>query len=214
MNIQLALDRMTVAEAIQMASIVKEQIDWIEVGTSLIKEFGVDSVQQIKAAFPNKVVVADIKTIDNAAYELDLCFQAGADVATVMGVAPFVTIEKSLEVASKWKKEIMIDLLNTSKGTQTQLFNYEAIFCSHVSKDEQEHSGQQNKASQSYPDFYQAGRKVAIAGGITLESLKEMHDVNPYVVIVGSAITKANDPVAVAHAFHTLASGRKSNDKN
>jgi 3-hexulose-6-phosphate synthase len=210
MYIQLALDRMTVAEAIQMASMVKDQIDWIEVGTSLIKEFGVSSVQQIKAAFPEKVVVADIKTIDNAAYELDLCFQAGADVATVMGVAPFITIEKSLEAAAAWKKEIMIDLLNTSRETQTRLFNYKAIFCSHVSKDEQEHNCQQNNASQSHTEIYQAGRKVAIAGGITGDSLKDLQDVNPYVVIVGSAITKAKDPVAAAQAFRTLASRRDS----
>jgi len=214
MNIQLALDRMTVAEAIQMASRVKDDIQWIEVGTSLIKEFGVGSVEQIKTAFPDKVVVADIKTIDNAAYELEMCFQAGADVATVMGVAPLVTIEKSLEVAQKWNKEIMIDLLNTSSETQTKLVNYEAIFCSHVSKDEQEHKGAQNSPSLGHTELFQAGRKVAVAGGITLESLESMKDLAPYVVIVGSAITKAKDPESMAKRFHIIAAGRETYDKN
>lgn len=214
MNIQLALDRMTVEEAIQMASTVKDSIDWIEVGTSLIKEFGVSSVAQLKAAFPNKIIVADVKTIDNAVYELDMCFRAGADVATVMGVAPLVTIEKSLEVASKWNKEIMIDLLNTSAQVQEKLVNYDAIFCSHVSKDEQELSGGQTSVAQGHTAILGSGRKLAVAGGITLESMKGMQGLNPYVVIVGSAITKADDPAASAQKFHSLASGSEFNGKN
>ena len=40
MIIQLALDRMNMKEAIEMARTVESSIDWIEVGTSLIKEFG------------------------------------------------------------------------------------------------------------------------------------------------------------------------------
>lgn len=54
MKIQLALDRMNMEEAIEMARSVEASIDWIEVGTSLIKEFGVNSIKEMKNHFPEK----------------------------------------------------------------------------------------------------------------------------------------------------------------
>jgi 3-hexulose-6-phosphate synthase len=56
-------------------------------------------VKPIKKAFPDKIIVADMKTFDNAKYEFELCFQAGADVATVMGAAPLVTVEACMDAA-------------------------------------------------------------------------------------------------------------------
>ena len=96
MNVQLALDRLTIEEAIKMGNIVREYVDWIEVGTSLIKEFGMESVKELRKAFPEKIIVADIKTFDNARYEFEMCYKAGADVATVMGAAPKVSIDTCL----------------------------------------------------------------------------------------------------------------------
>ncbi|HWL22666.1 MAG TPA: orotidine 5'-phosphate decarboxylase / HUMPS family protein, partial [Ureibacillus sp.] len=72
MKIQLALDRLSIEEAIQITREVEKSIDLIEVGTSLIKEFGMNAVSKIREAFPNKTIVGDIKTIDNAIYEFDL----------------------------------------------------------------------------------------------------------------------------------------------
>ncbi|WEG10789.1 orotidine 5'-phosphate decarboxylase [Pullulanibacillus sp. KACC 23026] len=207
MKIQLALDRLTIDEAIRIGEEVKDYVDWIEVGTSLIKEFGVESIQKIKSVFPDKTIVADIKTIDNAKYEMELYFRAGADLATVMGVAPLVTIETSLETAAKWQKEIMIDLLNTSKDIQKRLLAYDAIFCSHVSKDEQEEQGRLANNNEKTSYLFQQNKKIAVAGGITLESLKNMKELNPFVVIVGSAITKANNRPAAAQAFQKLIFG-------
>ena len=54
MKIQLALDRFSIDEAIQITQSAQEYVDWIEVGTSLIKEYGKESIQKIKTAFPNK----------------------------------------------------------------------------------------------------------------------------------------------------------------
>lgn len=199
MNIQLALDRMTVEEAIRMAKQVRDSVEWIEVGTSLIKEYGVESIRAMKQAFPDKTIVADCKTIDNAKYEFEICFQAGADVATVMGVAPLVTIETCLEVAKKWNKRVMIDLLNTNASQLKELSSLkEAIFCQHVSKDQQELAG---GSSDELHASFDASYEVAVAGGITLESIEKLTEMRPTVVIVGSAITKAENPNHAAAQF-------------
>ncbi|WP_285769461.1 3-hexulose-6-phosphate synthase [Peribacillus sp. SI8-4] len=195
--IQLALDRMNMDEAIEMARTVESSIDWIEVGTSLIKEFGMNSVKQMSAHFPDKKIVADMKTIDNAAYEMELCFQNGADIATVMGAASDVTIQACLEKAREYKKQIMIDLLNVSDTRLEQLQIYDqAIFCEHVSKDSQENGGQALIHMRQH-----AGSMRAAAGGITLTSLPAMIADRLDVLIIGSAITKAKQPAHAARRF-------------
>ena len=203
MKIQLALDRMNIAEAIELTRKVEDSIDWIEVGTSLIKEFGVASIKEMKQAFPHKQIVADIKTIDNARYEFELCFDAGADIATVMGVSPLVTIDTCMEVAHRYQKKVMIDLLNTSDQQKRDLRKYkDAIFCEHVSKDQQEELGSQNHGTKP-SDF--SGFQVAAAGGVTLDSIEDLvGSLNPAVVIIGSAITKADNPSASAAQFKQL----------
>jgi 3-hexulose-6-phosphate synthase len=204
-KIQLALDRLEIEKAIQLTRIVENSIDWIEVGTSLIKEFGIASIKEIKKAFPDKVIVADIKTIDNARYEFEMCFDAGADVATVMGVSPLVTIDTCIEVAGRFNKKVMIDLLNTSEKQKGYLKIYkEAIFCDHVSKDEQEESGS-NILRTRKGVLEDSSLQIAIAGGITFESLITLKQtMNPAVAIIGSAITKAKDPADAAVKFKQL----------
>ncbi|RDI40936.1 3-hexulose-6-phosphate synthase [Falsibacillus pallidus] len=200
MKIQLALDRLEIADAIQITRMVEDSIDWIEVGTSLIKEFGMASVRELKQAFPAKTIVADMKTIDNARYEFEMAFRSGADVATVMGVSPLVTIDICMEVAARFNKKVMFDLLNTSEDQVRELMNYrDAIFCAHVSKDEQEESGERNKGTKNGALFTENEVQVAAAGGITIESLAALRkSLNPSVVIVGSAITKASNPTQAA----------------
>jgi len=200
MKIQLALDRMSIPEAVAMARLVQPFIDWIEVGTSLIKEYGMDSVAAMKREFPEKAILADMKTFDNARYEFEMCFQAGADIATVMGAASPVTVQLCMDTAEKFGKQVMIDLLNTSQEQQTGLARYKsALHCLHVSKDEQERLG--HKQTGREQDDGAAGREglqLAIAGGITLETLPGLLPLRPAVIIVGSNITKASDPAGAA----------------
>jgi 3-hexulose-6-phosphate synthase len=206
MKIQLALDRMEIAEAIELTRKVEDSIDWIEVGTSLIKEFGVASIKALKQAFPNKPIVADIKTIDNARYEFEMCFEAGADIATVMGVSPLVTIDVCMEVANSYRKVVMIDLLNTSEQQKKELKKYsDAVFCEHVSKDEQEELGVRNRSAKKSALYEEPSLTIAAAGGITFGSLDLLRrTIDPSIVIIGSAITKADNPREVAAKFKQL----------
>lgn len=197
MKLQLALDRMDLHQAIELTRKAEESVDWIEVGTSLIKEFGVRSIRELKQAFSDKIIVADMKTIDNAKYELQICFDAGADVVTVMGVAPTVTIETCMEEAAKRNKTVMIDLLNAGEEQIGRLLQYsEAIFCHHISKDQQEANENQKINYHDSPDSEHL--QFAVAGGISIDSLDLIKNAKPSVVIIGSAITKASDPKAAA----------------
>jgi 3-hexulose-6-phosphate synthase len=106
-----------------------------------------------------------------------------------------------MEVAERYGKQVMIDLLNTSPQQLASLSDYEnAIFCAHLSKDQQESGGD---GQLHVPSFYK-NVKLAVAGGISIGSFSEMARENPHVIIIGSAIAKAEDPGAAAAAFYEM----------
>jgi 3-hexulose-6-phosphate synthase len=203
MELQVALDRFALDEAIALAKRVEPYADWIEVGTSLIKEFGMESVRRMRAALPRARILADVKTNDNARYEFELCYDAGADAATVMGAAPDATVELCARVARERGKRVLIDLLATSPERQRELLRFEdAILGVHVSKDVQESGGAGTTSLAERLPAWVANHAVAVAGGIALGDIDALGTRAPAItVIVGSAITGAADPAAAAHSF-------------
>ena len=100
--IQVALDALNLHRAMQIA---KEAVlggaDWLEAGTPLIKSEGVESIRQLKKQFPNHVLVADMKTMDVGATEVEMASKAGADIICIMGVAGNSTITEAVKAAGK-----------------------------------------------------------------------------------------------------------------
>ncbi len=62
--LQIALDNLTIEDAIASAKKVEKYIDVIEVGTILIASEGKKAIKALKEAFPNKIIVADGKIAD------------------------------------------------------------------------------------------------------------------------------------------------------
>lgn len=199
---QLALDRFSIDEAINIAKAAEKEVDWLEIGTSLVKEFGMESVRAFRRVFPDKILLADTKTIDNAIYEAKIAYDAGADIITVMGCGPKVTIKLVAEEARKRRRDYMIDLLNTTLDCQKELRDAfsDAVFCLHTSKDVQEHGGKKAAANISWQ-----GRRLATAGGIKKETIGAIAaQLAPEVYIIGGAITKQKDPLAAAKTLRSI----------
>ena len=204
MQLQVALDRLSLEDAVRLAAGVQQYADWIEVGTSLVKEFGMESVRRMRQTLPQARILADIKTNDNARYEFELCFAAGADAATVMGAMPDATIETCVPIARQQGKQVMIDLLATSKQRQLELLKYsDAIFAIHVSKDVQESAdGRETISMASRLPEWASEHQIAIAGGIGPNDIPAIGARLPTItVIVGTAITGASDPISAARVF-------------
>lgn len=198
MNIQLALDRLSREKCLEMIKETDLYIDWIEVGTGVIKEYGMTIIREIREACPNKIIVADMKTCDAGKHEAIQAFEAGADITTVMAFSANKTISDTLEIAEQYGKRIMIDLLGiTEKKRIIELNDLGANLVSlHFGKDMQQEGEFQTDLFALVQDFPQF--EVAVAGGINLESLPNILEENPTTIIVGSAITKAVDSLHVA----------------
>ncbi|MCG2738486.1 MAG: orotidine 5'-phosphate decarboxylase, partial [Candidatus Methanoperedenaceae archaeon] len=87
-------------------------VDWIEAGTPLIKSEGMNAVRQLKAAFPDRVILADMKTIDTGAIEIEMAAKAGADIVILLGSADDSTIKDAIRAARKYGVKLMADLIS------------------------------------------------------------------------------------------------------
>lgn len=199
MKIQLALDRLTKNECFRLVSETLEFIDWIEVGTGVIKEYGMSIVREMKALYPDKLLIADMKTCDAGKHEAEQAFSSGADVVTVMAFSHNKTITEALEAAQKHRKEIMIDLLEIEDRKRVEEINRlgAELFCLHVGKDSQLQGA---FAGEGQLDLVAglSSIRLAIAGGIDEQSIRSLLGKGIQVGIVGGAITKSEDSAEAA----------------
>ncbi|MEM1609959.1 MAG: orotidine 5'-phosphate decarboxylase / HUMPS family protein, partial [Thermoplasmata archaeon] len=139
--LQVALDLTILERAVQIAKeAVEGGVDWIEVGTPLIKSAGMDAVRTLKRTFPNKIIVADMKTMDVGGAEAEMAAKSGADVIVVMGASDDGTIIEAVKAANKYGSKIMVDLLNLSDPVKRakEAVNMGAEYlCVHVGVDQQ-----------------------------------------------------------------------------
>ncbi len=200
MELQLALDLVNIPEAKELIKEVENQIDIVEIGTPIIKIEGLKAVKEIKDTFPNLQVLADLKTMDAAAYEVLKASEARADIVTILGVAEDESIKGAVEEAKKQGKKVLVDLIAV-KDIETRAKELDALDVDYICV----HTGYDLQAvgKNSLEDLLKIKQvvknaKTAIAGGIKLETLPEVVKAQPDLVIVGGGIANQEDKQAVA----------------
>lgn len=203
MKLQLALDRLTRDTCFKLIDETIEFIDLIEVGTGVIKEHGMSIIREISELYPNKTIVADMKTCDAGRHEAEQAFTAGADITTVMAFSADKTIKEMQTVANNCGKQIMVDLLGVNnKQRIEELVMLGVDFVSlHIGKDQQTTEKFAGKMFTLIEGF---DVNVSVAGGICLATLPEIVQKKPAIIIVGSAITAAENPMEQARKIKTM----------
>jgi len=193
--LQVALDLLNGDRAINIAEqSIKGGADWIEIGTPLIKSEGMDIVRKIKEKFPNKTLVADMKTMDTGAFETEMASKAGADIVCILGAADDSTIKDAMKSARKYGSKIMIDLIGVKdKVKRTQKLEKIGVdyICIHVGIDEQMTGKKPLEILKKIVKKTEI--PVAVAGGLNSETVADVVKAGAMIVIVGGAITKAKD---------------------
>jgi 3-hexulose-6-phosphate synthase len=206
MKLQLALDLVNIPEAKQLVKEVEAYIDIVEIGTPVVINEGLRAVKEIKEAFPNLQVLADLKIMDAGGYEVMKASEAGADIITVLGVSDDSTISGAVAEAKKQGKKIMVDMINV-KNIEERAKEIDALGVDYICV----HSGYDHQAAglNSFQELTTIKRvvknaKTAIAGGIKLSTLPEVIQAGPDLVIVGGGITGQDDKGAVAAQMQQL----------
>ena len=196
--IQLALDTISLDDVPALLGVALPYIDLVEVGTPMIKRYGIDALRQVRALAPGKRIVADTKTMDAGAWEATLAFDAGADIMTVLACASDVTICAALAVGRERDCKVVADLIGVS-DKPTRAKQLAALGIDYIGV----HTGTDDQAHGANPlmDFAAVSQAVdtpvAVAGGISPATLGPVLAYRPAIVIVGSAVTRAKDPAKV-----------------
>ncbi|MDR4946760.1 3-hexulose-6-phosphate synthase [Neobacillus cucumis] len=207
MELQLALDLVNIPEAIELVKEVEEHIDIVEIGTPVVINEGLHAVKAVKEAFPNLKVLADLKIMDAAGYEVMKASEAGADIITILGQAEDMSIKGAVEEAKKQGRKILVDMIAVKdlagRAKEVDAMGVDYI-CVHTGYDLQAVGKNSFEDLQTIKSVVK-NAKTAIAGGIKLETLPEVVKVNPDLVIVGGGITgQADKKVAAAKMQHMM----------
>ncbi|WP_048165967.1 bifunctional 3-hexulose-6-phosphate synthase/6-phospho-3-hexuloisomerase [Palaeococcus pacificus] len=196
MILQVALDLTDIEQAMSIAEKAAHGgAHWLEVGTPLIKKEGMRAVELMKRRFPDRKVVADLKTMDTGALEVEMAVRHGADVVSILGVADDKTIKDAVKVAKRYGIRVMVDLIGVkdkvARAKQLEKMGVDYILV-HTGIDEQV---QGKSPLEDLEKVVKAVKiPVAVAGGLNLETIPKVVEMGATIIIVGGAITKAKDP--------------------
>ena len=199
-TVQVALDFVDLPRAIAVArEAVAGGCDWVEAGTPLIKAEGLNAVRELKAAFPDKTIVADMKTMDAGRVEVEYAAKAGAGVVGVLGAASDSTIKECAEAARNYGCKLIVDMIEVAdpvaRAKAAEAFGADYIGI-HTAID------QQMRGEAPLEVLHRVAEAVSIpvsvAGGINSETAAAAVEAGAAIVVVGGAIIKATDAARAA----------------
>jgi 3-hexulose-6-phosphate synthase len=204
--IQLALDSLDFDQTIGLATQAAPYIDIFEIGTPCIKHNGVNLVKELKAKFPDKLVLVDLKTMDAGEYEATPFYAAGADICTVLGVSGLATIAGVVKAANAHGAEAQVDLINVPN--KKECARESAKIGAHIIG---VHTGLDAQAAGHTPfvdlqDIADLGLnvRISVAGGIKQATVQDVVKAGANIVVCGAAIYGAPSPAEAAHEIRDL----------
>lgn len=204
--IQMALDSLDFDATVNLATQVAPHVDIFEIGTPCIKHNGINLVKELRARFPNHLLLVDLKTMDAGEYEATPFYAAGADICTVLGVSGLATIAGVVKAANAHGAEAQIDLINVD----------DKIGCAKASADLGAqivgvHTGLDAQAAGHTPfadlsDIARLGLpvRISVAGGIKQSTVQDVVQAGANIIVVGAAIYGAPSPAEAAREIREL----------
>lgn len=203
LKLQVAFDMTNLEQAEQVLMQVKDWLDIVEIGTPLIKSAGIGSVIRLREIAPDKIICADLKTMDAGEVEAELAFHAGADMITVLGLAGDRTIQAAVSSANRHQKSIVVDLIEVW-DKEDRVMRLEQLGVHYLGV----HSGYDNQMEGATPlsDLRHLSLltdlPLTVAGGIGLSTLGEIANCKPEIIIVGSKIISSARPAEAARDIY------------
>ncbi|WBL75089.1 3-keto-L-gulonate-6-phosphate decarboxylase UlaD [Serratia liquefaciens] len=202
--LQVALDNQSMDDAYRTTRLIADEVDIIEVGTILCVAEGVRAVRDLKALYPDRIVLADAKIADAGQILARMCFEAHADWITVICCADINTTKGALAVAKEFNGDVQIELTGFWTWEQAVEWRQAGVqqVVYHRSRDAQAAgvawSDEDIAAIRRLADM---GFKVTVTGGLALGDLPLFQGIPIHVFIAGRSIRDAADPVAAAREF-------------
>jgi len=176
----------------------------LEVGTPLLKKYGVRVIRDLREVAKDMFIIADLKTLDVGKVEADLAFEETADAVVAAGVAAKETLDGFTYEAKKLGIYAVVDMMNVEEPIKKlkTLKELPNIIILHRGIDME--TGRTlgleriKELKQAFPD---QKFLVAVAGGIIPETANEALKEGADIIIVGRYITQSKDTKRSAREF-------------
>ena len=169
-----------------------------------------DIVRKLRETFPDKTIVADMKTMDTGAFETEMAAKAGADIVVVLAASDDTTIKDALKSARKYSVKLMVDLIGVQdkvkRARELEKIGVDYL-CIHVGIDEQMTGKKPIDVLKQI--VKNVDIPVAVAGGINSETAAEVVKAGASIIIVGGAITKAKNVTLATEMIKKAISEKK-----
>ncbi|MFW6162859.1 MAG: 3-hexulose-6-phosphate synthase [Planctomycetota bacterium] len=210
--LQVALDFINLSQALRVArEAVAGGADCVEAGTPLIKSEGLDAVRRLRAEFPDLPVVADLKTMDAGRTEMEAASNAGASVATILGLASDSSIQEFIQAGDQYGCQVAVDLLGCPEPVERAKAVAEwgaASVGVHCAIDDQMRGRDPFDLLRRVAEAVDL--PVSVAGGINSETVVQAIEAGAAIAIVGGAIIKSADARAAAATIRQAMSSGQS----
>ncbi len=210
--IQLALDSLDFDQTMGLAEKTAPYIDIFEIGTPCIKHNGIELVKALRAKFPDKLILVDLKTMDAGEYEATPFYAAGADICTVLGVSGMATIAGVIRAANAHQAEAQVDLINVPNKLECarEAASLGArIIGVHTGLDAQA-AGQTPYADLQDIAGLGLDVRISVAGGINASTVQQVVETGAGIIVVGAAIYGAPCPAEAARTIRNIAEGKST----
>jgi len=196
--VQIALDLIDLPRALQIAEeAVKGGVTWIEAGTPLIKAEGMNAVRGLRKQFPSYTIVADMKTMDAGAVEVEIAAKAGANIVLILGVSPDSMISEAVLAGKKYGVKIGTDLIATNdpvkRAVELEQLGVDIINI-HVGLDQQVLGMDPIELVRKVSEACSSNVQIAAAGGLNSETAVKAYEAGADIIIVGGSLYKAKQP--------------------
>lgn len=207
-RLQIALDTADLPSALAPLQKAAEHIDIIECGTILILAEGTRSIRAIRALFPDKDILADVRIAETGSKIARMVFEAGASLVSCVAGASLATIDQVCQVAREYGGQVQVELadewFDAARARQWRDLGVEHVIVKR-SRD-REAAGDLSWKSEDLDRIEllaDMGFTVTITGGVTPQDLGSFAGRRVGIVIAGRAIVGAKDPEAAARELTT-----------
>ncbi len=168
----------------------------LEVGTPLIKRYGVKVINDLRQVIKDMFFVADLKTLDVGKVEVDLAYEETADAVVASGLAPAETLDSFIHESKRLGIYGVVDMLNVEEPVKKlqSLKEFPDIVILHRGIDQESGRTIGFETIQEIRKTFPGKRfLIAVAGGITPETAKEALAKGADIIIVGRYVTQSKD---------------------
>lgn len=204
MKLQIVFNSLELEKDLILAQAVSEYVDQITIGELLLFKYGLSAIEQFRTLLPQATIIADTKIIEFCNDTAKLILDAGADWITVLAGASQNIIHATCTTAHNMGKRVMLDLIDARSRGQSALeaksYGADAIIF-HQPHDDYDQitlldEWEMVKGNSTLP--------IYVSAKINRDNILDIVNLAPTGILIGKAITQAENPEEEAKFFRSL----------